>query len=61
VSIDLATWEGLRDSRDDAWLALPPKRRRAILDQGLIERLTVSTVPDCSVEREKRKEVEEAS
>ena len=60
VHIDLPTWEGIKNEGEDAWLALPPKRRRQILDEGLIEKLTVSTKKGCSIENEKSKELAEA-
>ena len=60
IHIDLPVWEGIQNQGEEAWLAIPPKRRRQILDAALTESLTVSTKADCPIEKQKEKEIEEA-
>ena len=60
IHIDLAVWDGIKNSAEDSWLAIPPKRRRQILDAALIENLTVSTKGDCGEDRQQTKDLAEA-
>ena len=40
ITIDLSVWEGLEESKEDLWMALPPKRRRQIIDEARTEMVT---------------------
>ena len=40
VTVSLSVWEAFEENQDEAWTALPPKRRREILDEARIELIT---------------------
>ena len=40
VTVSLSVWEAFEDNQDEAWTALPLKRRREILDEARTELIT---------------------
>ena len=59
VRIELSTWKGLEEKQDEAWFALPPKRRREILEEARTECLSVSQGGESTAEKEMLKETAE--